>query len=341
MPQNQTLGKIAPSATLRELRADLPCPPTVKDLYQHLGVSRTANADEIKKAYRKLTRQYHPDRNPGDEAAEEKFKDVSTAYEVLGDADKRTLYDEFGEMSLTQGFDANKARAYRQRSSGFPPGFGGSGGGPMFDDFGEARATRFEDLLTALFRGGGPAGASRPTTRRGSDVKGDISVSLLDALHGVSVPLRIDQGSQGRTLDVKVPQGMPDGGKLRLRGQGGKGQPNGDVILSVRVKPHDHMRRDGRNIHLRLPVTAFEAYRGGALDNVPTPWGPVTLKLPPGAQNGQRLRLRGKGVQITGRDPGDLYITLDVRMPDPGDDELLAALRKLQGHADPRGDLHL
>ncbi|MEM9455879.1 MAG: J domain-containing protein [Myxococcota bacterium] len=311
----------------------------MKDLYQHLGVSRTANADEIKKAYRKLTRQYHPDRNPGDESAEEKFKDVSTAYEVLGDADKRKLYDEFGEMSLTQGFDADKARAYRQRGRGFPPGFSGAGGDAMFNDFGEARATSFEDLLSALFRGGGRA--PRPTSRRGSDVQGDISVSLMDALHGVTVPLRIDQGSQGRTLDVKVPQGMPDGGKLRLRGQGGKGQPQGDVILTVRVKAHDHLRRDGRNLHLRLPVTAFEAYRGGALDNVPTPWGPVTLKLPPGAQSGQKLRLRGKGVQIPGRDPGDLYITLDVRMPDPGDDDLLAALRKLQGHQAPRDDLHL
>lgn len=312
----------------------------MKDLYQHLGVSQTASADEIKKAYRKLTRQYHPDRNPGDEAAEEKFKDVSTAYEVLGDADKRKLYDEFGEMSLTQGFDAEKARAYRQRGRGFPPGFGGGGGDAMFNDFGEAKATSFEDLLSALFRGGGGR-APRPANRRGSDVRGDISVSLMDALHGVTVPLRIDQGSQGRTLDVKVPQGMPDGGKLRLRGQGGKGQPHGDVILTVRVKAHDHLRREGRNLHLRLPVTAFEAYRGGALDHVPTPWGPVTLKLPRGAQNGQKLRLKGKGVQIPGRDPGDLYITLDVRMPDPGDDDLLAALRKLQGDQTPRVNLHL
>ncbi|MCA9709230.1 MAG: J domain-containing protein [Myxococcales bacterium] len=312
----------------------------VKDLYQHLGVARTASADEIKKAYRKLTRQYHPDRNPGDEAAEEKFKDVSTAYEVLGDAEKRKLYDEFGEISLTQGFDAEKARVYRQRGAGFPPGFGGAGGDAMFHDFGEARATSFEDLLSALFRGG-QGGARRPVPRRGADVSGDISVSLMDALHGVSVPLRIDQGSSGRTLDVKVPQGMPDGGKLRLRGQGGKGQPNGDVILTVHVKPHDRLHRDGRNLYLDLPVTAYEAYRGGPLENVPTPWGPVTLKLPQGAQNGQKLRLRGKGVQIPGRDPGDLYITLDVRMPEAGDEALLDALRRLQSGADPRAGFHL
>jgi len=319
----------------------------VKDLYQHLEVSRDASAADVKKAYRRLTRKYHPDRNPGDAAAEERFKDVSTAYEVLGDEKKRKLYDEFGEMSLTQGFDADRARAYQQQrqgstsgsTSGFPPGFGGMGGDAMFTDFGEARATSFEDLLSAMFRGGGKA---RPTTpRRGADVTGEISVSLMDALHGVSVPLRIDQAGQGRTLDVKVPRGMPDGGKLRLRGQGGRGQPNGDVILTVRVKDHDHLRREGHDLHLRLPVTAYEACRGGAVEDVPTPWGPVTLKLPSGAQNGMRLRLRGKGVQISGRDPGDLYVTLDVRLPDRASDHLLEALREAQEGDDPRKSLHL
>lgn len=312
----------------------------MKDLYQHLGVARTATPEEIKKAYRKLTRQFHPDRNPGDAEAEERFKDVSTAYEVLGDAEKRKLYDEFGDISLTQGFDAERARAYRSRSGGFP-GFG-QGGGQVFDDFGEARATSFEDLLSALFRGG-PGGAQRgrPAARRGADVTGEIAVSLMDALHGVSVPLRIDMGGQARTLDVKVPQGVPDGGKLRLRGQGGAGQPAGDVILTVRVKPHDHMRREGHDLHLRLPVSAYEAYRGGPIEGVPTPWGPVTLKLPAGAQNGQKLRLRGKGVQVPGRDPGDLYVTLDVRLPEAGDEELLATLERLQGDAKIRANLHL
>jgi DnaJ-class molecular chaperone len=310
----------------------------VKDLYQHLGVARTATPEELKKAYRKLTRQYHPDRNPGDAEAEEKFKDVSTAYEVLGDADKRKLYDEFGDISLTQGFDAERARAYsRSRQGGF-----GSGGGAMFDDFGEARATSFEDLLSALFRGGAQGGGrARPTARRGADVTGEISVSLMDALHGVAVPLRIDMSGQARTLDVKVPQGVPDGGKLRLRGQGGAGQPPGDVILTVRVKPHDHMRREGHDLHLRLPVSAYEAYHGGPIEGVPTPWGPVTLKLPAGAQNGQKLRLRGKGVQVPGRDPGDLYVTLDVRMPEAGDEALLEALERLQGSEKVRANLHL
>lgn len=306
----------------------------MKDPYQNLGVSPQASSEEIKKAYRKLTKQYHPDRNPGDAAAEEKFKDVSTAYEVLGDAKKRALYDEFGEMSLTQGFDADRARAYKAQRGGFPGG--GMNPGDVFHDFDGAKATSFEDLLTAMFRGGRQA-----PSRRGSDVRGDISVSLMDALRGVRVPLRIDSQSGGRTLDVKVPQGMPDGGKLRLRGQGGQGQPNGDVILTVRVKPHERLRRDGNNLRLRLPVTAYEAYRGGAIEDVPTPWGSVTLKLPKGAQSGQKLRLRGKGVQVPGRDPGDLYIQLDVQMPEPGDEDVLAALRKAQKHEDPRASFEL
>ncbi|MCH9681093.1 MAG: J domain-containing protein [Deltaproteobacteria bacterium] len=309
----------------------------MKDLYKSLGVSRTANPAEIKKAYRKLTRQYHPDRNPGDAEAEERFKDVSTAYEVLGNDDKRSAYDEFGEVSLTQGFDADKARAYKSRRGGFSP----PGGGAVFDDLGDARATSFEDLITAMFGGGGQGATRRPVNRRGANIKGDISVSLMDALHGVSVPLRIDQAGQGRTLDVKVPQGMPDGGKLRLRGQGGPGQPSGDVILTVRVKNHDHLRREGRDLHLRLPVSAYEAYRGGPIEDVPTPWGPVTLKLPAGAQNGLKMRLRGKGVQVPGRDTGDLYVTLDVRLPGAGHEGLLEALEQAQGREQVRTGMHL
>ncbi|MCA9687879.1 MAG: J domain-containing protein, partial [Myxococcales bacterium] len=174
----------------------------MKDLYTALGVERTASQDEIKKAYRKLTRQFHPDKNPGDKSAEERFKDVSVAYEVLGDADKRRDYDEFGDMSLTQGFDRERARAYQQARSrgGFGPGFGGGGpgfgGGGRdfhfdFNDLGDARETSFDDLLSRLFGGGRVnAGADMfgrggpPRQRRGADIQGEISVTLLDALLG-------------------------------------------------------------------------------------------------------------------------------------------------------------
>ncbi len=321
---------------------------TMKDLYQSLGVERSASQDEIKKAYRSLTRKFHPDKNPGDKSAEDRFKEVSNAYEVLGDPDKRSLYDEFGEMSLTQGFDAERARAYKQARSqgfggypggGFPRG-GYPGGGSYsygFSDFGDARETSFDDLLSRLFGGGRVQGdvfgrAQRgPTTRRGSDIHGEIQVSLLDSLLGVTVPLRIESGAgQAKTLDVRVPEGITDGGKLRLRGQGGPGDPPGDIILTVGVRPGKNLEREGTNLSMKLPVTAYEAYRGGPID-VPTPWGSVTMKLPAGTQNGQTLRLREKGVRIRGVARGDLFVTIDIRMPEGGDEELLAALERLQG----------
>lgn len=318
----------------------------MKDLYQSLGVERSASQDEIKKAYRSLTRRYHPDKNPGDKSAEERFKEVSNAYEVLGDPQKRALYDEFGEMSLTQGFDAERARAYKQaRTQGYAgyPGFGGGGGFSYgFSDYGDARETSFDDLLSRLFGGGRVDGdifgrASRgPTTRRGADIHGEIQVSLLDSLLGVTVPLRIESSAgQARTLDVRVPEGITDGSKLRLRGQGAAGDPPGDIILTVNVAPGRNLERDGTNLRMKVPVTAYEAYRGGPID-VPTPWGPVTIKLPPGTQNGQTLRLRDKGVRIKGEPRGDLFVTIDIRMPEGGDAELLAVLERLQGETELR-----
>jgi len=164
-------------------------------------------------------------------------------------------------------------------------------------------------------------------------------VSLLDALHGVTVPLRIEaEGGESRTLDVKVPQGMSDGGKLRLRGQGGPGQPAGDIILTVHVKPHPRLARDGNDLRMSMPVTAFEAYRGGPVD-VRTPWGHVSVKIPAGSQNGQTLRLRNHGVRIPGRPGGDLLVTLDVRLPAPGNQKLLDLLADLQAGQDPRAGL--
>ncbi len=323
----------------------------VNDLYDVLGTPRTASQDEIKKAYRKLAQQHHPDRNPGKKAAEEKFKDISTAYEVLGDADKRKLYDEFGDVSLTQGFDPARARAYkRARASaqqngdfsefGFP-------GGSHFTSYGDARETSFDDLLSRLFGGGRVhtaddlLGTRRPRgPRPGADLDGEIRVGFLDALQGVTVPLRVESSTGARTLDVKVPAGISDGDKLRLRGQGGAGSPPGDIILTVRVDPHPMLSREGQNLRMSVPVTAFEAYRGGPID-VPTPSGAITVKLSAGAQNGQVLRIRGKGLQPAGKPPGDLLITLDVRMPRAGDRGLLEDLERLQGNEQVRRGLEL
>ena len=327
----------------------------MKDLYTTLGVSKTADAAEIKRAYRKLTQQYHPDKNPGDKAAEDKFKEVSTAYEVLSDTDKRKNYDEFGDMSLTQGFDVDRARAYKNATRGGGGRRGpGRGGMPfdesMFNSAGDARGTSFDDLLSQLFGGGrvvdpfgggGGGRGRRPVSQRGHDIEGEITIDFMDMLRGKVVPLRIESESgNGRTLDVKVPPGVADGGKLRMRGQGGQGDPAGDVLLTVRVAPHPRLKREGSNLLLALPVTALEAYRGGPVD-VPTPGGTVTLKLKPGSQNGQTLRLKGKGITPPGQEPGDLLVTLDVRLPAPGDAKLLEALEASQADQNPRADLEL
>lgn len=319
----------------------------MKDLYQTLGVARDASASDIKKAYRSLTRKFHPDKNPGDKAAEERFKSVSSAYEVLSDQERRALYDEFGDMSLTQGFDAQRARAYKANQERAYAGSGFGGGFPMddsiFENVGDARATSFDDLLGRLFGGGRVRSTpTQPRARRGADITGEISVGFNDGLHGTTVPLRIESADGGtRTLDVKVPPGMKDGGKLRLRGKGGAGSPPGDIILTVRVGDHKLLSREGDDLKLRLPVTALEAYRGGPID-VPTPWGTVTVKLPPGSQSGQTLRLRGRGVRPAGNKPaGDMLVTLDVRLPEPGDERLLELLTELQGSANPRASLVL
>jgi len=330
--------------------------PAVKDLYTVLGVPRSAEPAEIKRAFRKLTQQFHPDKNPGDKAAEDRFKEVSAAYEVLSDADRRKNYDEFGEMSLTQGFDAERARAYksaagsrRRAGPGPGPGFGGFGDGAQFNfnNFGDARGTSFDDLLSQLFGGGrvvdpfGGAGrARRPASTRGHDIEGEITIEFSQMLRGCVVPLRIesDAGS-ARTLDVKVPPGIESGSKLRLRGQGGAGDPAGDIILTVKVGPHPLLEREGNTLKMKVPVTALEAVRGGSID-VPTPSGPVTLKLRPGSQNGQTLRLKGKGIAGKG-EAGDLLVTLEVRLPTTPDPELVAALERLQGGLEVRADLEL
>lgn len=320
----------------------------MKNLYQSLGVPKTATASEIKRAFRKLTNDHHPDKNPGDDAAEERFKEVSQAYDVLSDETRRRNYDEFGEISLTQGFDPERARSYsRGRSqSGFGSGFGS--GGIDFGNVGDARAASFDDLLSKLFGGsrvqdsaGSPFGsAASAGPRKGRDIDGELTISLKDSLMGVTVPLRVssDDPANTRTLDVKIPAGVSDGGRLRLRGQGGAGSPRGDIILTIRVQPGRRLTRDGDHLRLTLPVTAWEAYTGASVD-VPTPWGEVSVKLPAGSQSGQVLRLRGKGVRKAKGDDGDLYIALEVVLPAPGDDELQAALERLQKAANPRESL--
>jgi curved DNA-binding protein len=277
-------------------------------LYEVLGVPKDAKPDAIRGAYRKLARKHHPDVNPGDKKAEERFKKIATAYEVLSDEKRRAAYDEFGEESLQGGFDADKAREYakwqrvrqQQRSAPFE-------GGPVEFDFAE------------LF------GGARRGPRRGRELHATVEMELRDALAGAEVSLEIPE--QG-TVRVRIPPGADNGSTIRIPGKGSPGAgggPPGDLVIEIAVRPHPHLRREGLDLHLVLPVTLDEAYNGASID-VPTFEGTVVLKVPPRSQRGAKLRLRGKGV--TRKEArGDLIVELDVRMPDKADPALADALR--------------
>lgn len=280
-----------------------------ENLYQTLGVEKGAAADDIRKAYRKLARKHHPDVNPGDKKAEETFKTISTAYEVLSDEKRRAAYDEFGDASLAGGFDATKAREYsrwqntrQQRSSHFDQG-------PSEFDFAE------------LFnRSRGPA--------RGSDLHASYKMELRQAIEGTEVGLEVPgQGS----IRVRIPPGADDGSVIRLAGKGspgGRGGPPGDLVITIEVAPHPWLRREGLDLHMKLPVDLDEAYNGASID-IPTFDGPVVVKIPPRSQNHAKLRVRGKGVKRKDT-RGDLILELDVRMPDQADEALAEALREIK-----------
>ena len=281
-----------------------------ESLYETLGVAKTASVDEIRKAYRKLARKYHPDVNPGDTSAEAAFKKIAAAYDVLSDEAKRKAYDEFGAASLQSGFDPDKAREYaswqesRQRRTS---GFGGDEGPIDFD-------------LSELFQRHAPRGPSR-----GRDLYTSIDIDLRQAIEGTE--LTADLPDHG-TVHVRIPPGADTGDTLRVRGKGSPGQnggPGGDLVIETIVRPHPLLRRDGQNLYITLPVTLDEAYGGGSIE-VPTFEGPVVLKIPPRSQQHAKLRLRGKGVSRKD-ERGDLIVELDIRMPDLADDTLAEALR--------------
>lgn len=280
-----------------------------ESLYDILGVAKTATDDEIRKAYRKLARKHHPDVNPGNKKAEDKFKRVSSAYEVLSDAKKRAAYDEFGEESLQGGFDAVKAREYQrwqntrqQRTQHFDQG------GPAEFDFAD---------LFGRARARGPA--------RGGDLQAAMQMDLHQAITGTEVSL--DVPGHG-TVRVRIPPGADSGSVIRIPGKGAPGRgggPPGDLLIEIEVNAHPRVRREGLDLHMDLPVTLDEAYNGASIE-VPTFEGNVVLKIPPRSQNGAKLRLRGKGI---GRKDarGDFLISLSVRMPDKHDEALAEALR--------------
>jgi curved DNA-binding protein len=304
-----------------------------KDLYQVLGVARDATEDQIRKAYRRLARLHHPDVNPNDKSAEDRFKEVSFAYDVLSDPEKRRRYDEFGMQGLEPGFDPEQARAWRRWSEGAQRSPGHAGTEEEID---------LDELLGRLGGLGGFARGFAGRPSRGRDVHAEVSVDLLDAVLGREVRLQVP----GRgALRVRIPAGADDGTRVRLAGQGepgGSGTPPGDLYLTLHLRPHPFYRRDGDDLSLDLPVTLPELVLGASVE-VPTPDGTATVRVPPHSRPGQRLRLRGKGVPRRGSaGRGDLYVRLAVDLPEDRDGELEALAEKMEplyAGRDPRAGL--
>lgn len=314
-----------------------------RDFYQVLGVPRDATQDAIKKAYRKLARELHPDKNPDNPAAEERFKAVSRAYETLSDPEKRSLYNEFGEIGLREGFDPERARYARN--------WQGSGGFDFSEIFGKGAGAsgevNLEDLLSGAVGGfGSRFGGGRRRAARGGDLSAELTIGFREALEGLERELALT-GSDGQTRSVKVriPAGVADGDRLRLRGQGAEGfggAKAGDLLLTVRVRPHEHFVREGSDLRLTLPLTVAEAYRGAKV-SVPTPEGRVQLTIPSGTQGGAKLRLRGKGAPVRGGGRGDLIVEVQLRVPASRNLALDAAFDKIAGamEDDLRTDIEL
>ncbi len=342
-------------------------PVKFKDYYEVLGVKRDASEDEIRKAYRKLARKYHPDVNKGDKGAEEKFKEINEAYEVLKDSEKRKKYDALG-ANWKSGMDFTP-----------PPGWGnvrfeyGPGGAYEFTDFG---GSGFSDFFNILFgqgfggggagfgaggvgfeemfgsggagartrRGGGgwrpagghPFGGGAATSARGSDVEAELHLTLEEAHRGGKKSLSLQQSDgRTRTLDVTIPAGVTDGSRIRLSGQGGAGAGGaqaGDLYLRVKIEPHPYFRLEGSDVYADLALAPWEAALGTKV-NAPTLDGPVTLKIPPGTSSGQKLRLRGKGMNSRKGERGDHFVVAKIVVPKTLSDKERELYEEMKQHS--------
>ena len=294
-----------------------------EDLYQTLGVSRDASKADIKKAHRKLAMKYHPDKNPDDKVAADKFKRVQEAFDVLSDEEKRAAYDQYG------------ADFERIRGTGYQPGTGGFDGLDLEQIFGGGArggggATQFDgfsDFFEQLMGGGGARRSAGPhggprrqaAPQRGSNIRHEFEIPLHTAVLGGTTEFYLND----EKLAVNIPAGVETGSKIRLRERGQpspNGGPPGDLILLIKVSDHPHFRRRGQNLELTLPVTLKEAALGAKVD-VPTPNATVSLSIPAGSSSGRRLRLKGQGVQSSKGSAGDLIVVVEVELPKEIDEE--------------------
>jgi DnaJ-class molecular chaperone len=297
-----------------------------RDYYEILGVARDAKPEAIKKAYRALARKFHPDVNPGDKAAEARFKEIQNAYDILSDEEKRARYDRFGTAAF-EGMAAAGPRSgaseytFRFGEPGFetvdfsqffgPMGAGGRGAGMEEEPHGGAGI--FEDLIGRM-RGGRTARA-----HGGRDMEAQLTIPFLTAVRGGETTIEVHRGpGQGESKVVHIPPGIESGKKLRIKGQGepgGKQGPAGDLFITITVEPHPYFRREGRDLEVEVPISVTEAILGAKID-VPTLDGLKSLTVPAGSSSGRKLRLKGQGVPAAGSKPaGDLFVILNVVVP--------------------------
>ncbi|WP_353476231.1 DnaJ C-terminal domain-containing protein (plasmid) [Salipiger sp. H15] len=300
--------------------------------YDVLGVAKTASADEIKKAYRRIAKESHPDLHPGDAAAEARFKAAGAAFELLKDPEKRARFDA-GEIDASGQERPQERRFYRDFAEAADNPYRR---GPRYEGFGD-EADIFAEFLRRQSGGPGEGYGGYSFRARGADAQYALEVPFLDAANGGAMRITLPGGGN---LEVKIPKGVADGTTLRLRGKGGPGHGGGapgDAYVTLSVKPHAVFTRDGDDVVMVLPVTLYEAVLGAKVE-VPTIAGPVMVTVPKGASSGQVLRLRGRGVAAAGRPAGDQRVELQVVMPKTVDAELAAFMeewRKRHGY-DPR-----
>ncbi len=316
----------------------------MNDPYKTLGVSKTASEAEIKKAFRTAAKKYHPDTHPGDEKAKAKFQEISSAYDVVGDKDKRAKFDA-GEIDANgnpRGFDP---RAYGAQGGGFRGNpFGGGAGGANEFRFGFGQGGNeggggfsAEDIFSEILggrRGGGPR---QSRVARGEDFQISVTVSFAEAVQGGTRRVILQNGEQ---IDVKIPAGLREGQQIRVKGRGGAGRgggPAGDVLISAQVAAHPYITRDGNDLKMDLPISLKEAVLGAKVP-VPTLTGTLNLTVPEGSNTGAVLRLKGKGVPGAAN-PGDLYVRLVVTLPDKPDAELKGFAQGWDTAYDPRAKM--
>ncbi|TNM62315.1 DnaJ C-terminal domain-containing protein [Aliirhizobium smilacinae] len=309
-----------------------------QDPYEILGVKQDASQKDIQSAFRKLAKKYHPDLNPGDRKAEEIFKEISAANEIVSDEEKRARFDR-GEIDIN-GVERAPFQQHREYA-------GANGGEAFFDEGGFSQFGGFDDIFASFMsrRGGSGPNASpfgEAQFRKGADAHYTMEVSFLDAINGTTAPVSLGSGS---SLDVKIPAGTRDGQVLRLRGKGVKGGAkghDGDALIEIKVKPHPFFKRDGDDIRVEIPITIREAVLGGKI-RVPTPGGYLNVTLKPHTNTGTTLRLKGKGVTKIGSGHGDLLATIKIVLPEIPDPDLTALMEKWpeRSNEDPRKHLNL